>query len=178
MPLPQLNQILLRNCINWFIPEFNRKVFQPLQGQFPNYPLPKDIQVVNEDCARLNSDIRSLPEGEFFPEKQVFAEKMSARLPLFRQIVLHYRRHWAALTEERRDKTAHAELIETLERDLRALDGLVSQEWFQEIEETRIPRLGDFLALQYVEDLLGRELALPTRAYDQKFHILQAPIYF
>jgi diguanylate cyclase (GGDEF)-like protein len=177
MPGPLLDKRLLQNCVHWFLPEFNRKVVHPLESQFPNYPLPKEVAAATRDSEQLISDFSSL--AELNAENEHLPEQLGlARFPLLKQIVLRYRRFWAALTEARRDQTAHPEVIETLEAEVRILDHLVSQEWFQQVEERRIPRLGDFLALQYVEDLLGRDLALATRNYDEKFHILQAPYLF
>jgi diguanylate cyclase (GGDEF)-like protein len=172
-----LNKRLLDNCVHWFLPEFNRKVVNPLQSQFPNYPLPREVAAVTADSEQMISDFSAV--AELSAENEHLPEQLGlTRFPLLKQIILRYRRFWAAVTEARRDKTAHPEVVETLEAEVRILDHLVSQEWFQKVEDRRIPRLGDFLALQYVEDLLGRDLALATRNYDEKFHILQAPYLF
>jgi diguanylate cyclase (GGDEF)-like protein len=54
----------------------------------------------------------------------------------------------------------------------------VSEEWFQQIEPQRLPRLKDFLPVQFIEAAMGNLITLPMRQYDEKFHILQAPALF
>ncbi len=95
-------------------------------------------------------------------------------------MVLGYRRHRAAQTEEYREKTFHAGIIETLDEEINALDKVVGTDWFQKIEAVRLPRSKDFLPIQYgIEQSGARPVHhLAPRQYDEKFHILQAPALF
>lgn len=98
-------------------------------------------------------------------------------LPLFKQVILNYRRHRAADTESKTEKTFHLELTDTLEQEVRLLDALVKEDWFLRIETQRLPRLKDFLPIQLVEAVAIQQKLRP-REYDQKFPILQAPGLF
>ncbi len=100
-----------------------------------------------------------------------------SRLPLFKQIILLYRRSRAAYTESKTEKTFHLELTDTLEQEVKALDALVNAEWFERVETRRLPRLKDFLPVQLIEAAAVHQVLLP-RQYDQKFLILQAPNLF
>ncbi len=97
---------------------------------------------------------------------------------LFKQIIYRYRRDRAAQTELLTEKTFHPELASTVEQEVKTLDALVKEEWFQQIGAWRLPRLKDFLPVHYVEATMGRVNALQPRQYDEKFHILQAPQLF
>jgi diguanylate cyclase (GGDEF)-like protein len=76
------------------------------------------------------------------------------------------------------EKTFHVELTGTLEHEVKTLDALVNEAWFQQIDSLRLPRLKDFLPVQFIEAAMGNLISLPTRQYDEKFHILQAPALF
>ncbi|MFO0811241.1 MAG: GGDEF domain-containing protein [Gemmataceae bacterium] len=99
-------------------------------------------------------------------------------LPLFKRIVLVYRRHRASETEALAEKTFHLELTETLEEDVKALDALIVAGGFDEIDPLRLPRLKDFLPVQYIESVAGSSGAFRDRQFDEKFHVLQAPHLF
>jgi diguanylate cyclase (GGDEF)-like protein len=63
-------------------------------------------------------------------------------------------------------------------RGLPILDALVNQDWFQAIQPLRLPRLKDFVPVQFIEAAMGNLVSLPARQYDEKFHILQSPALF
>jgi diguanylate cyclase (GGDEF)-like protein len=97
---------------------------------------------------------------------------------LFKQIVLLFRRRRATETERLTEKTVHLEFADSLEQDINALDLLVDEEWFHRIESLRLPRLKDFLPVQYIESAEINQVQFLSRQYDEKFHILQAPQLF
>jgi len=97
---------------------------------------------------------------------------------LFKQMILRYRRQRAAQTEIYRAKTFHAGLIQTLDQEINALDAVAQTDWFQKIEPLRLPRVKDFLPVQYIERAEINQIELAPRQYDEKFHILQAPALF
>src|SRR4051794_24856422 len=106
-PEPLLDKTLLENALRWFQPEFRQRLVVPLEGQFPNYPLPQEIQSVLQDTETMLHDIGAWP-GDRGPAAQV-VERLSAteanRHPLFKQILLRYRRWRAAHTEDLTEKT-------------------------------------------------------------------------
>lgn len=177
---PLLDKTLLENALRWSQPEFRQKLVGPLESQFPNYPLPLEIQSLLQDTEEMLREI-STWSGDRTPVAQV-VKQLSAieakRHPLFKQILLRYRRSRAAHTEGLTEKTFHLALAETLEQEVRALDALVNEEWFQNIERLRLPRLKDYLPVQYIEAAAVSQVQLPPRQHDEKFHILQAPNLF
>lgn len=171
---------LLQNCINWFQPDFRQSVVSLIESQFPNYPLPSEVKSVL-DCW---DNIQRLVEGEkavsvdlarFFKDRSACPPEF---LPLFKQMILRYRRWRAANTEGLREKTFHLELTRTLDEEINTLDAIVQAGWFQRIEPLRLPRSKDFLPIQYIEQSSFSQLELAPRQYDEKFHILQAPALF
>lgn len=173
------DKTLLENALRWFHPELRARLLDPLERQFPSFPLPRDVQAALRITASLVAEIQALP-GAGSSDAQL-GEQLTqgdpSRLPFLKQIVLLYRRHRAAATERFTEMTFHLELTSTLEREINALDALVAQDWFQQITSMRLPRLRDYLPVQVIEATAQAE-PLSRRQYDQKFHILQAPSLF
>ena len=172
---------LLENALHWFQPEILRaKLVSPIESQFPNYPLPSEIQAIVFGANALLELVKRWP-GDPMTLADVGAMLSAADPschPLFKQIVLHYRRHRAAYTESKTEMTFHPELLNILQEEVKVLDALVSEDWFQKIEPARLPRLKDFLPVQYIESESASIAPLAPREYDEKFHILQAPALF
>jgi diguanylate cyclase (GGDEF)-like protein len=171
---------LLQNCLNWFQPDFRQSVVSLIESQFPNYPLPSEVQSVL-DCWE---NIRRLVEMEksvsvdlarFFQDKSACPPEY---LPLLKQIILRYRRWRAAHTEGLREKTFHPELTQTLDEEINTLDAIVQADWFEKIDPLKLPLSKDFLPIQYIEQSSFTQIDLAPRQYDEKFHILQAPALF
>jgi diguanylate cyclase (GGDEF)-like protein len=76
------------------------------------------------------------------------------------------------------EKTFHLELVNTLEEEVKLLDALVNEVWFQNIQPLRLPRLKDFLPVHYIESAGVNLITLQARQHDEKFHMLQAPNLF
>lgn len=171
---------LLKNCLEWFHVEFNLRVVTAIGIQFPNYALSSEIQSVLDRTDQIRNLLGALNSESVdltdFARRQLGSEP--GRLPLFKQVVLRYRRLRAAYTEGLLEKTFHPELIQTLEEEINALDAVDQQDWFQAIEPVRLPRAKDFLPVQYLEQSAGDLPELAPRQYDEKFHILQAPTLF
>lgn len=145
-----LKKPLLENALHWFLPHFRQNLLNPIESQFPNRPHTRDIRDI---LRRIDAIIRAIQEwqGDSIPLTRLF-EKLSSEdpklLPLFKHIILIYRRQWAAYTQSLTDKTLHPELTESLEEDVKALDALTGAELFSRIEHLRFPRLKDFLPVQ------------------------------
>ena len=178
-PEQALDKVLLENALQWFQPEFRAKLVSPIESQFPNYRLPRDVQAVLDNTKAILTDIQGWPGSPMSTAgvEERLSKHDPARFPLFKQIILLYRRHRAAHTESKTEKTFHLELTETLEQEVKALDALVNAEWFDKVEMLRLPRLKDFLPVQLIEAAAVQQ-ALAPRQYDQKFRILQAPNLF
>jgi diguanylate cyclase (GGDEF)-like protein len=175
-----LSKSLLGNVLGWFHPELHRLLVTPVGSQFPNFPLPRDIQAALQCTAEMLQDLQGWDHAPLKPVDA--AEKLSKgdprRLQLFKEMVNRYRRWRATYIESLTEKTFHPEMTETLEQEVKTLDALVNEEWFQQIESQPLPRLKEFLPVQFIEATLGEAITLQTRQYDEKFHILQAPALF
>ena len=179
-PALPVKKALVQNCLNWYQADFRQGVVSPVEAEFPNYALPSEIRSVLEGWGR----VRELIEGETADEVDLaaFAEQELAGDPaaakLFKQMILRYRRHRAAVAEAHREKTFHAEMIRTVGEDVDSLDAVAGAAWFQQVEALWLPRAMDFLPVQYIEQSALRQAELPPRQYDEKFHVLQAPALF
>lgn len=175
-----LKKSLLENALNWFQPQFRQDLLSPIEGHFPNFALPREIRAILHRTEDILQVIKGWPDEPIRVAQLV--EKLTGgdpnRSPLFKQIVIRYRRYRAAYIESKTEKTFHLELTNTLEEDVKALDDLVNDEWFQQIEPLRLPRLKDFLPVQYIESATVNQVPFSPRQYDEKFHILQAPNLF
>ncbi|HZV04011.1 MAG TPA: GGDEF domain-containing protein [Gemmataceae bacterium] len=181
MTQPELlvNRRLLQNCLNWFQPDFQQSIVSLLGMHFPNYPLPRVVQSVLASGERIRQFIEKQSESVDMARFCTDQEAGNPEdLPLFKQIILRYRRWCAAHTEGLRSKTFDPELTETLDEEINILDAIVEADWFQKIEPLRLPRSKDFLPIQYLEQSSFSQLELGPRQYDEKFHILQAPALF
>jgi diguanylate cyclase (GGDEF)-like protein len=182
MPEPGtlLKKRLIRNALDWFQPHLRQTLVSPIESQFPNWPLTREIQMVLH-CTEAISRAVDERQGDEIPLGDLLAKLSDAGtglLPLFKRIILLYRRDRAAHTERYTEKTFHLELSATLEQEVNALDALTSEEGFQRIEHLRLPRLKDFLPVQHIESAEYGAASLLPRQYDEKFHILQAPQLF
>lgn len=181
MTQPELlvKRSLLQNCLGWFQPEFQQRIVSLLGMHFSNYPLPREVQSVVESGERIRQFVQKQSESVDIAH---FCTNQEAGwpgdLPLFKQMILRYRRCRAAYTEGLREKTFHPELIQTLDEEINTLDAIVEAGWFQKIEALRLPRAKDFLPIQYIEQSSYSQFELAPRQYDEKFHILQAPALF
>jgi diguanylate cyclase (GGDEF)-like protein len=175
-----ISRDLLINCLHWFLPEFNRTVVFPLHSQFPDYPLPGEVQATVRYAEDIIGLLSGHPPGDV-DVRSLVAEQLPAdpgRPPFFKQAVLLYRRSRATYVEGLLGKTFNLELTATLKQQVEALDALCRQDWFQEIPAVPpLPRLKNYLSVQFIEEST-KDLALPPREYDEKFHILQAPTLF
>lgn len=166
------------NALDWFQPHLRQTLVSPIESEFPNWPLTREIQDI---LYRTEAISRSLHEwqGDSIHLDDLLAKLSGVDpgvLPLFKRIILLYRRDRAAHTERYTDKTFHLELAETLEEEVKALDALTTARGFLRIEHLRLPRLKDFLPVQFIESAVVRQP--PPRQYDEEFHILQAPQLF
>ena|SRR5436190_12157533 len=106
--LPQ--KALLINALQWFQPAFHQALVSPIEGQFPNHPLPSQIQAILQGAEEILRHIQAWPDGPISAAE--FADKLKAtddRHPLFKQIVFLYRRWRAAYAESLTEKTFHLE---------------------------------------------------------------------
>jgi hypothetical protein len=168
-----------QSALNWFAGHFYQTIVAPIESQFPNWPLPREIQEVVLRTERIAG---SIPGDQY---DLLSLQNLLGRLGndennfrLLKRIMLLYRRHRAAETERLTGKTFHLELAGTLEEELKALDALTMENSFSKLADIRLPRLKDYLPVQHIEAAAVSQNQLQSRQYDEKFHILQAPQLF
>lgn|SRR5262245_3196064 len=179
-PEAALKKSHAENALRWFQPHFRQSLVSPIESQFPNWPLTREIQEVLRRTEAISVVIQGWSGDPILLSDLL--KKLSGEdpnlLPLFKRIILLYRRDRAAHTERYTEKTFHLELAETLEEELKALDALMDVDAFSRIGHLRLPRLKDFLPVQYIESSALNQVSLQPRQHDEKFHILQAPHLF
>ncbi len=159
-------------CAEWYLEKFRREFVEQITAEFP---LSEQLRVVADLEAEMQGLIGVLTgEGGL----EVRGRVHDRWNPLLKRILLAYRLHRATELERLREKTSHLEILERLDQELRPLDELASRPWFRETAAAPVPRLAEYLDLEFIERRLGQELRLPEREYDEKFHILQAPSLF
>jgi diguanylate cyclase (GGDEF)-like protein len=164
-------------ALHWFRTYFQQKFISPIEGQFPGWALPREIQAVQRGAATIANVIQATP-GDVIALGDLLAKLSADEACLFKRIVQLNRRDWATETEPLIEKTFHLELAETLEAERRALDAFVSAETFVKIGDLSLPRLRDFISVQQIEASGVNPVSFQARQYDEKFHILQAPQLF
>jgi diguanylate cyclase (GGDEF)-like protein len=170
----------LRAWLSWFQADFRQTIVSLIETQFPNYSLPREVQSILKCWEQIwqhveSATSESIDIANFFENP---SRGGSSGLPLFKQIILRYRRSRAAYTEVLQEKTFHPELTQMLDEEIKLLDAMVEASWFQKIEPLRLPHPKDFLPIQYIEQSSLSQIELTPRQYDEKFHILQAPALF
>src|SRR5205823_1938813 len=145
----------------------------------PNYPLPRKIEAIQRRSQQIQETIQGKNEERIDLVELVERDgSTDANIGfLLKQALLLYRRDRATYIEGLLAKTFDPEMTATLRQEIDELDAAVNQEWFQNLEDWRIPRLKDILPLQIIEERAGSP-PLPPRAYDEKFRILYAPTLF
>jgi diguanylate cyclase (GGDEF)-like protein len=173
--MPQLSdkeRNLLIWCAEWYRDEFRKDLVTLVQAEFPRLEHLREL-------ADLEERVQKLIDSLAGPGIEGLSVEVDDRWnPLIARIVLAYRLDKATEIEQLREKTSHLEILARLDDVIRPLDDLAGRRWFRETTPLRVPRLTDYLDLERVEKKLGKELKLPRREFDEKFHILQAPSLF
>jgi diguanylate cyclase (GGDEF)-like protein len=178
-PALSVKNELLRNCLSWFQGDFLQRVVSLVVSRFPSYPHPQEVQSVLAHGERIREMVEARPPTNMVDLTALFESPLTTHvLPLFKQIVLRYRRNRAAYSDVHREKTFHAGIIQMVNEEINTLDAVVATNWFQMIGELRLPRAMDFLPVQYIEKSDNSQGELMPRRYDEKFHILQSPALF
>ncbi|HET9932827.1 MAG TPA: GGDEF domain-containing protein, partial [Polyangiaceae bacterium] len=81
----------------------------------------------------------------------------------------------AASIEHPMAKVVDPEVVKTLRRALVPFQELLKAPWLSSVTPARVPRVTDYLSIHFAEQAGTEASVLPPRAYDEKFHILEAP---
>jgi diguanylate cyclase (GGDEF)-like protein len=148
-----------------FIEAFRRDVAQPLAAQLRNCQ-PAEV---GEVLAQLSLLERALE----IRSKRVTIH--DAHRPLLKRVLIDQRREVAREVDVPLQKAVDGQIIKMLRRELLLLEHFMQAEWFSETAAMRMPALTDYLSIRHAEAAVPEGLEPMPRAYDEKFHILEAP---
>lgn len=172
--------MLLRNCVDSFQPEWNRRFMNQLLGLFSQFPLPDEVDALNKQLSQISQVVGRFDGGSRV-DIRGFLSGLHGGLPdwapLIKTMILLYRRDRATFVEGLLAKTFHLDLTSKVRKEIDTLYALIEQEWFAAIPAARLPSLKEYLSTEFIEKS-SEGITLPERQYDEKFHILQAPDLF
>jgi diguanylate cyclase (GGDEF)-like protein len=102
----------------------------------------------------------------------------SALQPYLKRAILEERLRLANQLEESKLGVSNPETIQSLEGHLAPYAKVMKESWFLETRPIAMLRLMDVLTLERAERVLGSQLVLRPRVYNEKFHILQSHALF
>lgn len=97
---------------------------------------------------------------------------------ILKRIVLCERRRIAESIEIPLAKAIEPTVVGALNRELRQFEHTMTEPWFLEARPQRVPQLTDFLSIRFASEAMRAAPPLLPRAYDEKFHVLEAPRLF
>ncbi len=97
---------------------------------------------------------------------------------LLKRVLLSERRRAASALEEPLGKVVDPAVVGSLRRELLRFDDLLSEPWAVAESAQRVPKLTDFLSIQFARRAMPDAPALLPRALDEKFNVLAAPRLF
>jgi diguanylate cyclase (GGDEF)-like protein len=97
---------------------------------------------------------------------------------LVKRVLLAERRRVAEALERPLAKASNPGVVKALQREVRRYDDLMMREPFADARAQSIPRLTDFMSIRFAAEAMRDAPPLAPRAYDEKFHILEAPRLF
>ena len=161
----------LTMCMHWLNVWFSENLLTPVTSE---------CRYTAEEIDRLRRQIKaSSGHLDSSSQKYDIVDLDDVHLPVYKQAVIVGRQRIAADIERRGQHVHHGGLKSVLQKEIEPYDRLIGQEWFHKTPAVVIPRLTAFISLQRAEMLLMQSelaAALSSRVYDEKFHILQAPV--
>lgn len=116
-------------------------------------------------------------------ERQLLVRQKPVRVhdlqgPLLNRVLVDQRRRIAEDIDGPLQRAADQQVISALKRELYFLEALMDRAWFHQVPPLRLPALTDYLSIRHAEAAMPGGVALRSREYDEKFHILEAPSLF
>jgi diguanylate cyclase (GGDEF)-like protein len=148
-------------CVQAFAEAFERDVADVLRRELRGVE-PSRVNEMRQELALLLRQLESRRVHE-------------AYVPLVRRVLLDARRTAATAIEEPLAKVVDPKVADALRRGLLSYDEFLKAPWLDGATDARVPRLTDFLSIRFAEEAAPGVSALAPRAYDEKFHILEAP---
>lgn len=157
----------LLSLINTFKAEFN--------GIVPQQILKLDLELSNiENEVRSNFFSTFSDDGGF---EDIGFEIDDTLCPLLLRCILYHRKLIADNLVIPLQKTDNPYIVEELNSPIKSIDSILKKDGFEKFEPLQLPVLSDFFTSEWIE---SKDIAhtLKPRVYDEKFHILIAPLLF
>ncbi|HEY2511322.1 MAG TPA: diguanylate cyclase [Polyangiaceae bacterium] len=148
-------------CVQAFLETFERDVAEVLRRELRGIE-PARVAELRQELTLLLRQLESRRVHD-------------AYLPLVRRALLDARKVAASAIEAPLAKVVDAKVADSLRRGLGSYEEFLVAPWLEGVPDARIPRLTDFLSVRFAEEAAPGLSALAPRAYDEKFHILEAP---
>jgi diguanylate cyclase (GGDEF)-like protein len=152
-----------------FADAFRRDVGDVLAAQFRGCQ-PPEVAEVSGQLAILQ---RQLEANDGSGKVKVH----DGHAALLKRLILSERRRVAEEIDLPLQRAVDGQLIRMLRREIGSIEYLMEAPWFDEVAPQRLPQLTDYLSIRHAE-VAALDLGLAPRAYDEKFHILEAPSLF
>jgi diguanylate cyclase (GGDEF)-like protein len=169
---------LLLSSVTWFkehhIPQRYDILVKQLTGIF-------SIDTLNELSSGINYLYEEMVNYRFrFLLDENKSTDLNIRddaLPTLKRVIAEMRRAEANKVDIERRKTHHPKLIKNLDDRVRQFDEILTLDWLEPVDLTPLPKLADFLSTELIDQHFSMD-QLPSREFDEKFRILQAPKLF
>jgi diguanylate cyclase (GGDEF)-like protein len=145
---------------------------EPLRRLVPFGGVPDEVTSLVQKCDAIEREVTAwLSSGDPAPPVLVDDQESS----LLKLAILNNRKHLAASIAKQKRHAVHAQIIDTLDSQLKPYDDLMCEDWFENTPTEKMPQLTDFVSLEAaIEGQKGRVI-FEERQFDEKFHLLQAP---
>ncbi len=158
----------LLDAVTSFSARFDREIVEVLAKELRGVE-PASVRELRE---QLQLALRQLES------RQSNVRVHEALLPLLKRVLLGERRHLAEALERPLAKASDPAVHGALGRELKRFDDVLSSAPFDDVRAQRLPRLTDFLTIRFAAEATTDAPPLLARAFDEKFHVLEAPRLF
>jgi diguanylate cyclase (GGDEF)-like protein len=168
---------LYRSAVESFKQQFGEAFVSILHNAIPNFVQPEDLRTLREQIERLHSCLTTISAAQV-TESQGLGPVYPELWPLLKRVLLVWRRGKTEEYERFKDTTINPEVLQSFDSKIAEIDQVLNIPSLRDVDPTRLPMLVDYLPIQKIESLPQFQHSMRERAYDEKFHILQAPDLF
>ncbi|MCC6901475.1 MAG: GGDEF domain-containing protein [Polyangiaceae bacterium] len=158
----------LRSCLQSFSEHFETTIVDVLRRELRGIQ-PASVTELREQLQLLMRQLES---------RGATVQVHEAMAGLLRRVLMTQRRRVAESLEIPLAKAVDPQVVGALHREVRRFEDLLSADWCTAARPQPIPKLTDFLSIRFAAEAMAGAPALEARAYDEKFHVLEAPRLF
>ncbi|MCK6532727.1 MAG: diguanylate cyclase [Polyangiaceae bacterium] len=158
----------LRSCLQSFSEHFETAVVDVLRRELRGIQ-PASVAELREQLQLLMRQLES--RGNTVQVHEAMAG-------LLRRVLMTQRRRVAESLDVPLAKAVDPHVVGALHREVRRYEDLLGAPWCTAARPQPIPKLTDFLSIRFAAEAMPGAPPLEPRAYDEKFHVLEAPRLF